>query len=358
MLRWCSISCRTRVASAFRGINDPLQKTNDDLQVTNDKLEIEIGKLTGHPGDGLKLALHEAWVVADKLEATISKALKDLEEVQKKEGISALSAFFTGRAPTADDQSEVKRFTDLMAKIDAAGQAGVRAAKSKEDAAAAQDAWNKKALDALDEEIKKFETLTAQTQKLQDLHTGKGNAPTWLEYQQHPEKYNGYNTANGHPDQSVKLNEQQGTLETLRALRDRYSLSADEATMQGKLPGLTAAAEAAKKAAEEEKKQREEAARLAKAEREDWNRLIEQRARAKEEYLSGIEKINAEEAEAARSLLQILKEVRDLYPDGVQHAGEGQSANQWEGRLHEFSAAEHGIDERRRRAVIVGELAL
>src|ERR1035441_10205339 len=148
------------------------QRRTTNSRRRNDKLAMEIGKLSGRPGDGLQLALHEAWVVADKLEATVSKTLKELGEVQKKEGISALGALFTGRADTEGDEAEVKKFTASMARIDAEGMASVRAAKTKEDAGKAQDAWNKKALDALDLEIFKYEKLTEATQKLQRLHEG------------------------------------------------------------------------------------------------------------------------------------------------------------------------------------------
>jgi hypothetical protein len=284
-----------RTAEAFRGITEPLEKENDQLEVTNDKLAMEIGKLSGHPGNGLQLALHEAWVVADKLEATVSKTLKELGEVQKKEGISALSALFTGRSDTEGDEAEVKKFTDSMTRIDAEGMASVRAAKTKEDAAKAQDAWNKKALAALDMEIYKYETLTAATKKLQDLREGnlsiqaRWNGKIVSVHPQQPG-----------PDRSVELNEQQGTLGTLRGLRDRYSLSADEAAMQGKLPGLQAADEARKKQEAEDKKRQEQENRRAKADQADWSHLIEERAHVKEQFMSAMEKIDVEEQEAVR----------------------------------------------------------
>jgi hypothetical protein len=303
-----------RIRDAFRGITEPLEKENDELQVTNDKLAMEIGKLSGHPGNGLQLGLHEAWVVADKLEATVSKTLKELGEVQKKEGIGALNAFFTGRASTKDDEADVKKFTDSMTRIDAEGMASVRAAKSKEDANKAQDAWNKKALDSLDLEIKKYETLAAATRKLQDLHEGKGNAPTYQMYVQNPGKYTGFNTTVNHNDQSVKLNEQQGTLSTLQGLRSRYALSAEEARMQEQLPALEAAAAARKKAEEERRKERESANRHEREERADWQHLIEERAHVKEEFLYGMDKIDVEEqAEVEKEL----EKARTMLGEGV-----------------------------------------
>ena len=276
-----------RATEAFRGITEPLEKENDQLEVTNDKLAMEIGKLSGHPGNGLQLALHEAWVVADKLEATVSKTLKELGEVQKKEGISALSAIYTGRADTEGDEADVRAFTDSMTRIDAEGMASVRAAKTRDDANKAQEAWNKKALAALDEQIKKYETLTAKTRELQNLHLGISNVPGWMA------------NANG-PDRSVQLSEQNGTLTTLRGLRDRYALSADEAAMQGKIPGLQAADEAHKKQEAEDKKRQEQENRRAKADQADWSHLIEERAHVKEQFLSAMEKIDVEEQEAVR----------------------------------------------------------
>ena len=287
-----------RVRDAFKGITEPLGKANDELQVTNDKLAMEIGKLSGHPGNGLQLALHEAWVVADKLEATVSKTLKELGEVQKKEGIGALNAFFTGRADTKGDEAEVKKFTELMTRIDAEGIARVRATKNEKDAGKAQEEWNKKALDALDLEIKKYEILTAATQKLQNLHEGKAAvSATWQGRKVL------VMAGNDGPNRDIQLSEQQGTLGTLKGLRDRYSLSADEAAMQGKIPGLEAADAARKKAAEEQRKEREAENRRNKEEQSDWAHLIEERAHVKEEFLSGMEKIDVEEqAEVVREL--------------------------------------------------------
>jgi hypothetical protein len=305
-----------RARDAFRGIYEPLQKENDELQVTNDKLAMEIGKLSGRPGNGLQLALHEAWVVADKLEATVSKTLKELGEVQKKEGIGALNAFFTGRASTKDDEAEVKKFTASMAQIDAEGMARVRATKNEKDAGKAQEEWNKKALDALDLEIQKYEKLSEATRKLQDLHEGKGLAPTWLAWQEDQKsgkrQYPGYNPSVA--DQSVRLNEQQGTLGALRGLRDRYALSADEASMEGRLPGLHAAEEARKKQEAEAKREREAENRRNREEQADWQHLIEERAHVKEEFLSGMEKIDVEEqAEVQREL----EKARNRLGEGV-----------------------------------------
>jgi hypothetical protein len=288
-----------RARDAFKGITEPLGKANDELQVTNDKLAAEIGKLSGHPGNGLQLALHEAWVVADKLEATVSKTLKELGEVQKKEGIGALNAFFTGRASTVGDQAEVKRFTESMTRIDAEGMARVRATKNEKDAGKAQDEWNKKALDALDLEIEKYEKLSEATRKLQDLY----NAPGKIVHGGGFYPVDATVRPAGGEDQSVRMAEQQGTLGALKGLRDRYSLSADEASMQGKLPGLEAADAARKKAEAEQKREREAENRRNKEEQSDWSHLIEERAHVKEEFLSGMEKIDVEEqAEVVREL--------------------------------------------------------
>jgi hypothetical protein len=290
-----------RTATAFRGIFEPLQKGNDELQVTNDKLAAEIGKLSGHPGNGLQLALHEAWVVADKLEGAVSKTLKDLAEVQKKEGIGALNAFFTGRADTKGDEADIKKFTDSMTRIDAEGMASVRAAKTKDGANKAQDEWNKKALAALDEQIKKYGILADQSAKLQRLHDGTATPDEWAEHRRlNPPKTFNELYGVGIPNQSVLLNERQGTLSTLTGLRDRYALSADEASMQGKLPGLQASDEARKKQEAEDKKEQEAENRRSNENQADWSHLIEERAHAKEEFLSAMAKIDIQEQEAVR----------------------------------------------------------
>jgi hypothetical protein len=59
--------------------------------------------------------------------------------------------------------------------------------------------------------------------------------------------------------------------------------------MQGELPGLRAAEDARKQAEAAERAEREKENQRVKAEQEDWNRLIEQRSKFKEQFLTGID---------------------------------------------------------------------
>lgn len=243
-----------KLASAFRDLNVPIQIANDELRLTNDRLANEIAKLEGRPQNGLAVALDEARVNADKLADSLEKDLTKFGNLMKENGLGGLRAFFTGQKSTSGDQAEITEFSKRIAKIDEEGQASVRAAKSKESAQKSQESWNKRALDAIDAEIDKYKVLAGQTQKLQDLHEGKGNAPTWLEYQQHPEKYTGYNTSSTTPDASLLLKERKGTVSNLQSIRDTYGLRADNDALESRKAMDEAAEENRKKQQEKQDK--------------------------------------------------------------------------------------------------------
>jgi hypothetical protein len=69
-----------KLRAAFLELNGSIRVQNDQLAVTNDHLQAEINKLSGKPGNGLKLALDEARLSADRLGESL---LKDLDRAQE-----------------------------------------------------------------------------------------------------------------------------------------------------------------------------------------------------------------------------------------------------------------------------------
>ena len=145
-------------AERFRGevdqLNNEFSLENDKLQTTNDKLAESIGKLTGHPSNGLKAVIDEAIEASDELEKHLLNNFKTIEDVLKKGSVGIAAGFFTGNMPTNVQEAQ-------YAKQDAAAQRTIaqitwqtdqRLKGLKAQADAAQTAAEKKAaIDAADE---------------------------------------------------------------------------------------------------------------------------------------------------------------------------------------------------------------
>ena len=209
----------TRVANAFRELNQPLRLTNDELRLANDHLANDIAKLEGKRQNNLAVALDEARVVADKLAKSLDDDLQKLEKLMKENNIGKLNGLFTGRAGTGKDEDEVKRFTDEMARTDSEGLRSVRDAKGKDAIDAAMKAWQAKSLAAIDSEIGYFRELVKESERLQGgqvIHTrdAQGNPVD-------------VRTAQRGPDQTGAIIERRGVVDTLNELRDNAQLQMD-----------------------------------------------------------------------------------------------------------------------------------
>jgi hypothetical protein len=60
------------ISHAFGDVNQKLQGANDDLDLQNSKIQDQIDKLSGHPNNGMRTALLEAQVAADKLQESLA----------------------------------------------------------------------------------------------------------------------------------------------------------------------------------------------------------------------------------------------------------------------------------------------
>ena len=132
-----ALNAGTEIAKAFDGVSNTLRKSTDELTLTNDKLDQTIAKLEHKPTtNGITLALDEARVMADKLDDSLERAQKSLEEVLKKNQISFGMGLLTKQGSTTGIAK------DLLKQEDTIGQARDQADADNETARAAALAAN------------------------------------------------------------------------------------------------------------------------------------------------------------------------------------------------------------------------
>lgn len=126
------------LAIAFDGIIDPLRKSNDQLAVTNDKLDQTIAKLEHKPTtNGAALALDEARLMADRLDDSLERVSKDLDNILNKNRVGAISGLFTNQAATGGIEDYVRSQFDAIDQVrQKASQALDQATKNKDPKAA------------------------------------------------------------------------------------------------------------------------------------------------------------------------------------------------------------------------------
>ncbi|WP_420239264.1 hypothetical protein ACOBR2_06710 [Telmatobacter bradus] len=81
-------------AAAWRSLRDPLEQNNDELRVTNDKLDVAIAKLEHKPQSGIKLAIDEAIVSAEKLSTKLTESVSKLHDTLKQAQPGIVARFF------------------------------------------------------------------------------------------------------------------------------------------------------------------------------------------------------------------------------------------------------------------------
>jgi hypothetical protein len=143
-----------KLRAAFRQLNDPLRISNDQLQVANDRLANDIAKLQGHQQNGLKLALDEARLAADKLAESLDHDIAQLHKLVGEQGIGLLHGLLTGSGSTTDINKELGGETG-------AGGFRARVAALKDNASILRE-YNK--------EIQHFTGLIAQAEKAAAPH--------------------------------------------------------------------------------------------------------------------------------------------------------------------------------------------
>lgn len=111
-----------RIHDAFRGVALSTETSNDELRVTNDQLEKTIAKLQGKPSNGLMLALHEAWVEADKLAAALGKDLEQAQKALEQQSVGFWGHMW-GYQPTDELSKQAEKFRrDINKSADDANQ--------------------------------------------------------------------------------------------------------------------------------------------------------------------------------------------------------------------------------------------
>jgi hypothetical protein len=90
------------MARAFDEANDKIDLQNSELDVQNDKLQQQIDKLEGNHNNGLKTALDEAIVSADKLQKMLAGDTAELAKLLKEHDVTAFQgAVFSVGSTTA-----------------------------------------------------------------------------------------------------------------------------------------------------------------------------------------------------------------------------------------------------------------
>jgi len=116
-----NIDARSRQArESMREATGGLQLANDELLVANDRLRDSIAKIEGKPRNGIKDAIDESVVAADKLGQKLDENLKKMGEALKLSFTSVLQNL-GGASPTKDLQKRWEDLTNRMELTTAAG---------------------------------------------------------------------------------------------------------------------------------------------------------------------------------------------------------------------------------------------
>jgi hypothetical protein len=239
-----------RLAAAFRTLNAPLQLANDEMALANDRLSNEIAKLEGRHENTLKIALDEAKVAADKLAESLDKDLDALGKLLKEENLGFFKSLLTGQRSTSGDEEGIARFRAQLADVFREGNAKIRSASTVEQKDAAEAERNIAIQRTYNGELERRNKILAEAERLQAMHEGKNQAPTYQQYVQNPGKYAPYGAQATTPDQSAFIREQKGVIDQLQGEYDKVGLM----TANEKLTGRKAGLEASKASIEAETK--------------------------------------------------------------------------------------------------------
>ncbi|SEB98019.1 hypothetical protein [Terriglobus roseus] len=157
-----AIKASEAIRGAYAEQHASAQVTVDELAVEADKLQDNIDKLNGHPGNGLKTALDEARVYADKLQQSLFADRKELESLLKEHQVSGFASLLSGVAGTKGQSDQIlEDHKKVEAQIDAANStfnSDSANAKSLEDIKKAGERRDKAIRDALQATISTYKT--------------------------------------------------------------------------------------------------------------------------------------------------------------------------------------------------------
>lgn len=310
-------------AEAWKGVNQPLQQSNDELRLANDRLENSIAKLEHKPQNGLKEAIDEAIVSADKLSSKLDADLSKLDDVLKKNATSVFGEqLFKGAASTQDIQDKFESLDERIKDANREGNASIRAARDSKDPNALKRAQQEldDTLSALYSEGAKFAQSVIDNAKLAQRAQANPNA--------YPMSYRtGFNSQN----MDARISSASGLLDFFNSQRDSLDLNKQNASLTNTndmLKAGQAAAEAQKQAVKmfvdesiaEYKDLQEQSDRITeeitatwlegqKRDEEAAKKAAEVSAQAAKEYWDAFKRGEEEQRESADKLAQTLLKI-------------------------------------------------
>jgi hypothetical protein len=142
---------------AFEDAHEKAQLTTDDLAIENQRIQDQIDKLSGHPNNGLALALDEARKMADKLLDSLQADRKALDALLKENEIGAFGSLIGGVSATAGQDKQIlqdqKNLTEEVRKANRDYKAAVKETADPKELQAALEKRNKTVHDALQKQI-------------------------------------------------------------------------------------------------------------------------------------------------------------------------------------------------------------
>jgi hypothetical protein len=123
---------------AWHSITGSIQESNDELQVTIDKLENANAKLQGKPQNGIKEAIDEAIVSAEKLGDKLNEDLQKISDALKQEQVGTLG-IIAGESSNSDVGEHARA---LQTNLQTIQTDGMKQLDSLKNQGATQDAIN------------------------------------------------------------------------------------------------------------------------------------------------------------------------------------------------------------------------
>ncbi len=219
-----------RIGQEFQAIVQPIRVANDELAVANDRLGNDIAKLQGKPQNGLKLALDEARLSADKLAESLNRDLQEVQKLLEQEQIGSLKGLVTGNAATGDLTSQFKQFREKLTdiSIETSDQLA-KTSDQKQQASIFEQATNRRKA-AIESETAFLKQQLAVSEQLQSKRNNPASGKVVGVIGGVAIPSNGAPTP---ADQSARISELKGQIDSLQQLLVNFNLSQANAKLTG-----------------------------------------------------------------------------------------------------------------------------
>ena len=291
------------IAEAFSVMHDKAGLSIIDLQIENDKLDEQIAKVSGHPGNGLAVALDEAIKRAYQLQTALREDRKELEALFKDNAVGMAGSFLSGVQGTGQQQKELLKdnqaFQDKIRTLNESYVAELKSAKSDDEQRAAGQRHADAVRAAFASQITAYQVESARLKKEQD------DSKRLSDLAHEDGRGTGVNAI----DNSAKLANLKGVTDQLRDRATQYDLIESLAGNQEKLGELkqdkpeseSKAGEEAMRAAELQLDQMKQLHSVTLKEEHDfWDARKESFAGFPSQYKSVMDKITAIDQEGAK----------------------------------------------------------